>query len=374
MTADAPPRSPAARVLGVLKTVVIVTVALAGLGLFLAWMGGAFHQKVHPGVEAVEKPSAAGRTLVVAERTTEAETVTAVGSVQPRKRTDVASQLLASVREIKPRPGDAVKAGVPIITLDDRDLLAQQREAAAALTAAQADLAARTRDYDRVKDLPAASADEKSRAEGAFRVAEAQVTRAKEAIGRIDVQLTYTKIAAATDGVVADRFADPGDVAAPGKSLLTVYDPNDLELHANVPESLSAGIKLGQKLPVRVDANGLAADAAVREIVPQAQTASRSVVVKLALPVQTASPTLPGMFGRLVITVGTAERVWLPAAAVQQRGQLDLVEVEDGYGHLTRRFVRLGEVREAIKGWEKVPTVEVLSGLAGGERVALPAR
>jgi RND family efflux transporter MFP subunit len=366
MTADVHPRPAAARVLGVLKNVVFVTVALAGLGVFLAWMGGAFHEKVHPGVEPVEKASAAGRTLVVAERTTEAETVTAVGSVQPRKRTDVASQLLASIREIKPRPGDAVKAGVPVITLDDRDLLAQQREASAALTGAEADLATRRREYDRVKDLPAASADEKSRAEGAFRVAEAQVTRAKEAIGRLEVLHTYTKIAAGTDGVVADRFADPGDLATPGKPLLSVYDPNDLELHANVPESLAAGIKLGQKLPVRVDANSLAVDATVREIVPQAQTASRSVVVKLALPVQTGNPTLPGMFGRLVIPVGTADRTWLPAAALQQRGQLDLIEVEDGHGHLTRRFVRLG--REANG------KVEILSGVSAGEKVALPAK
>jgi len=366
MTAEASPRSPAARVFGVLKTVVTVTVALAGLGLFLAWMGGAFHEKVHPGVEAVEKASAAGRTLVVAERTTEAETITAVGSVQPRKRTEVSSQLLASIREIKPRPGDAVKAGVPVITLDDRDLLAQQREASAALTVAEADFASRSRDYERIRNLSAVSADEKSKAEGAYKVAEAQVRRAKEAIGRIDVLLTYTKIAAGTDGLVSDRYADPGDVAAPGKPLLSIYDPNDLELHANVPESLAAGIKLGQKLPVRVDANGLAVDATVREIVPQAQSASRSVVVKLALPVRSASPTLPGMFGRLVIPVGTAERIWLPTAALQQRGQLDLVEVEDGHGHLTRRFVRLG--REANG------KVEILSGVSAGERVALPAK
>lgn len=366
MTADTSPRSPAARALGVLKNVVFVTVALAGLGVFLAWMGGAFHEKVHPGSGPVEKPASVGRTLVTAERITEAETVTAVGSVQPRKRTDVSSQLLASIREVKPRPGDSVKAGTPVITLDDRDLLAQQREASAALTAAQADLATRKRDHERVKDLSAASADEKSRAEGAFRVAEAQLTRAKEAVGRIEVLLTYTRIASGTDGVVADRFADPGDVAAPGKPLLSVYDPNDLELHANVPESLAVNIKVGQKLPVRIDANNLVADAAVREIVPQAQTASRSVVVKLALPVQTGSPTLPGMFGRLVIPVGTAERIWLPKAALQQRGQLDLIEVEDGHGHLTRRFVRPG--REANG------KVEILSGVAAGENVALPAK
>jgi RND family efflux transporter MFP subunit len=360
-------RSVVARVFAAVKTVVSVTVALAGLGLFLAWMGGAFHEKVHPGVEPVEKPSAVGRVLVVAERTTEAETITAVGSVQPRKRTDVASQLLASIREIKPRPGDRVNADDVLITLDDRELLAQQREATAALAAAEADRATRKSEYDRVKRAgSAASAEELNRAEGAFRVAETQVKRTQETIGRIEVQLTYTQIAARTGGVVADRFADPGDLAAPGKPLLSVYDPSDLELHANVPESLAAGIKLGQKLPVRIDANNLSADATVREIVPQAQQASRSVVVKLALPMQTANPTLPGMFGRLIVPVGQVERVWLPTAAVQRRGQLDLVEVADKEGvELTRRFVRVGR--------EVDGKIEILSGLTAGEKVALPA-
>lgn len=369
MTADIIPRPPAARVVGVIRSVLVAALAVGGLGLFLAWMGGAFHDKVRPGVEPVERPSAAGRTLVTAERTTEVETVTAVGSVQPRKRTDVASLLLAAIREVKPRPGDRVKAGEVIVTLDDRDLLAQQREAVAARATAEADLAARRADYERLKSLRAGSsvsAEELTRVEGAFRVAETQVRRATETIGRIEVQLTYTRIAAGTDGVVADRFVDPGDLATPGKPLLSVYDPADLELHAAVPESLAAGLRLGQKLPVRIDASGLSVDAPVREVVPQAQQASRSVLVKLALPEQTARPSLPGMFGRLVVPVGRAERVWLPAAAVQQRGQLDLVEVEDGGGRLARRFVRLG--READG------RLEILSGLTAGERVALSAK
>lgn len=366
MSPDSQNRSTPARVFAVVKSVVSVTVALAGLVLFLAWMGGAFHDKVQPGIAPVERPSAAGRQLVTAERTAETQTITAVGSVQPRKRTDVASQLLATIREIKPRPGDAVTAREILITLDDRELMAQQREAMAALTAAEADLVTRRRDYERIKDLSAASSEEKGRVEGAFRVAEAQAARAKETIARIEVQLSYTKISSSTDGVVSDRLADPGDVASPGKPLLTVYDPNDLELHASVPESLATGIRVNQKLLVRIDANNLSAEAAVREIVPVAQQTSRSVLVKLALPVQTANPTLPGMFGRLVIPVGEVERVWLPSRAILRRGQLDLVEVVDASGsELTRRFVRLG--REAND------KVEILSGLTAGEKVAFPA-
>ena len=358
-----------ARVFGVVKTLVTVTLALAAMALFLAWMGGAFHEKVPPGVATVERPKAAGRTLVTTERTVGMETVTAVGSVQPRRKTDVASQLLASIREIKQRPGDRVKAGDVLVTLDDRELVAQQREAVASLAATEADLVTRRSDYDRTKALRnnnAISAEEASRVEGAFRVSEAQVKRAKETISRIEVQITYTKIVASTDGLVSDRFAEPGDLATPGKPLLAVYDPNDLELQANVPESLATGIVVGQKLGIRIDANNLAITALVREIVPQAQQASRSVLVKLALPQSSFNPILPGMYGRAAIPIGQVERVWLPESAVLHIGQLDLVEVAESDGTLSRRFVRVGRVVDG--------KVEILSGLSPGERVALPAK
>jgi membrane fusion protein (multidrug efflux system) len=343
--------------------------AVAALGLFLAWMGGAFRDKVRPGEVPVPRPSAAGRSLAPVEKVRGEETATAVGSVQPKKKTDISSQLLATVVEVTVRPGDRVTAGEPLVLLDDRELLAQQREATASLTAAEADLVTRRTEYDRVKlsrDKGAVSADEVSKVQGAFRVAEALVGRAKEVISRLAIQLTHTRITASGSGLVADRFVDPGDLATPGKPLLVVYDPADLELHVNVPESLAPGLAISQPLTVRIDAAGLVAKGTVREIVPQAQQASRSVLVKVTLPPgPSGKPLLPGMFGRVEIPVGSADRLWVPRAAVRQVGQLDLVEVAGPDGSLTRRFVRVGQ--------ETNGKVEVLSGLAAGERVALPA-
>lgn len=368
MSADYRP-GPATRAFGVFKTLLTITVSLAGLGLLLGWMGGAFHAKVPPGVVPVERPAVGTRPLVAAERTIGSETVTAVGSVQPRRKTDVASLLLASIREIKPRPGERVKAGEVLVILDDRELNAQQREGTAALAAAEAELVTRKSEYDRVKSLRgtgSVSAEELNRVEGAYRVTEAQVRRAKETIGRIEVQLSYTRIVATADGIVADRFAEPGDLATPGKPLLTVYDPNDLELHVHVPESLASGLSVGKPLGIRIDANNWSATAVVREIVPLAQQASRSVVVKLGLTAAPAAPALPGMYGRAAIPVGRVERVWLPEPAVQHLGQLDLVDVADHAGMLTRRFVRLGRSADG--------KVEILSGLDAGERIAMPVR
>jgi multidrug efflux pump subunit AcrA (membrane-fusion protein) len=115
-----------------------------------------------------------------------------------------------------------------------------------------------------------------------------------------------------------------------------------------------------------VEAAGVDAEGEVREIVPQAQQASRTVLVKVGLASPTGNPPLPGMFGRISVPVGRADRLVVPRAAVRTVGQLELVDVPGPDGTLTRRFVRTGR---PVDG-----KVEVLSGLAEGERVALPAR
>jgi RND family efflux transporter MFP subunit len=362
--------NPPRRASRIVRSVLSAVIAIAALSVFLAWMGGSFRERVRPGEASVTRPSSAGRTLVAVEKLRSDDTVTAVGSVQPKKRAEVASQILATVIDVKVRPGDRVRADQPLVLLDDRELAAQQRETSAALVSANADLATRTSEFERAKKSRAAggiSEDEYGKAEGAYRIAEAQVTRAREAISRLAVQLTHTRIVASGSGLVADRFVDPGDLASPGKPLLSIYDPDNLELHANIPESLAPAVTVGMQLTVQIDAAGLSAKGLVREVVPQAQQASRSVLIKITLPpTPSAKPLLPGMFGRVEIPVGIVERLWVPRLAVMQIGQLDQVEVANPDGTLTRRFVRIGQ---EVNG-----RVEVLSGLRVGEQVALPVK
>lgn len=351
------------------RSVGSAVLAIAVLIVFLAWMGGAFREKVHPGEVAVPRGSAAGRATATVEKRQVADAAAVVGSVQPRRRTEVSAQVLARILDVKVRPGDAVVPEQELLLLDNREMLAQQAEALAAVTVAEADLVVRKADYARAvdeRDKGVGSAADFARYEGAFKVAEAQVKRAKENVSRLAVQLTYTKILATSRGVVADRYADPGDIAAPGKVLMVIYDPAELELHVNVPESLAPDVREGQQLRVQIEAAGLKdVVGTVREVVPQAQQASRSVLVKVTLQrVPSAKPLLPGMFGRVSIPVGTIERLFVARAAVRQIGQLDLVEVIGADGSLSRRFVRLGPVAG--------DRVEILSGLSEGDKVALP--
>jgi RND family efflux transporter MFP subunit len=344
----------------------MTVLALAGLVLFLAWMGGAFHAKVAPGLAQRERLSAAGRELIPVKLMPVQETISAVGSVQPRRKADIASQIIATVREVHVQPGDRVKAADVLIDLDDRELLAQQREALAAVRAAEVDLEVRKKDYDRIMSLSEAqtSKEERDRLTGNYHVAQAQLKRSQEQVARIEIMLTYTKIKAAGEGVVADRFVDPGDLAIPGKPLLNVQDTRELELHASVPETQAMHVLVNQVLPIRIEAPNISTTGRVREIVPVAQQQSRSVLIKLTLPTALSGTVYAGMFGRVTIPIGQVERLLLPAAAIQHVGQLDMVEVETSDHNLERRFVRTGRSFDN--------EVEILSGANRGDKVALP--
>lgn len=354
------------RIFNIAKSVTLTVVALAVLGLFMAWMGGMFHEKIPPEQKELEKEKVGNRKVIEAKQEGKQNYLPVVGTIQPSRKTEISSQLLAVIREVKPRVGDRIKEGELVIILDDRELIAQQREALAALSSAEADLVGRKANYDRVAEGPRASgisADEFTRIETAYRVTEALVKRSKETVNRIEVQLSYAKILAPGSGVVAERLVEPGYLASPGRPLLTIYDPNDLELHIYVPESIAWTLSVGKSIPVKIESNDWESNLVVKEIAPQALPNSRSVLMKLSIPSSAGINLKPGMFGRAMIPLNETAPIVVPIEAIRQQGQLEMVDVVDDQGYLNRRFVRIGKIENG--------QAEILSGLKAGEKIAL---
>ena len=164
------------------------------------------------------------------------------------------------------------------------------------------------------------------------------------------------------DGVVIDKRVDVGDTVTPGQVLLTFYDPKRMQLVASVRESLAHQLMPGQQIGVHVDVLNKTCAGQVSEIIPEAHSASRTFQVKVTGP---CPPGIySGMFGRIIIPLEDQQVLLVPKGAVQQVGQLQLVEVSEE-GQLRRRAVRTGR----LIGDE----YEVLSGLRDGEQIALPA-
>jgi membrane fusion protein (multidrug efflux system) len=340
---------------------------LVGLVLVIAWMSGAFHEKTRPGHEEFEQQRVDDREVATVETLQTVQTVDAVGTVQPRRKSDVASRLLATINEIQVDPGDSVEQGQLLVVLDDREIQAQLRESEASMAGIEADLAVRRRERDRYRRMlqdNAVTQEDFDRIEGAFQVTQAQLDRTLAQVNRVKIMLTYTQIRAQTAGLVADRHLDPGDLAVPGKPIVSLYDPTQMELNTSVREGLADKVSIGMKMDLRIDAVQRTMVGTVREIVPRAEATSRSLLVKVTLPSDQLSGLFIGMFGRLSIPVKQLERIVVDARAIQRVGQLDIVDVVQEGDTLERRFVRLGE-----RFGEQV---EVLSGLAVSESVALP--
>jgi RND family efflux transporter MFP subunit len=161
------------------------------------------------------------------------------------------------------------------------------------------------------------------------------------------------------DGVVTEKKVDVGTLASPGMPLFTVEDPRLYRLEATVDEGDIALVRIGQPIPARIDAIDAELAGKVAQIVPAADSATRSFLIKIDLP--TDKHLRSGLFGRARIPRGEKTSILLPRSAIVSRGQLQAIYVLDPAHIAALRYVTLGN----IVGDQ----VEILSGLDGEEKL-----
>jgi RND family efflux transporter MFP subunit len=334
----------------------------AGAVIFLLWLAGNFTPKV-PAVAQARGPQtqpAAGRAVpVTLAKVPMSES--AVGTIRAVHETAVASRILARVMEVNLKAGQAVRAGDVLVRLDDVDLRARLQQARAAVAAAEAGRAQADIDEKRLSSLlrsAAASRFEYDRADLALKSAAAELRGAQESVNEIQAMLDHATLKSPMDGLVIDKKVDVGDMVMPGQVLVTLFDPKRMQLIASVRESLANRLQVGQTIGVRIDLLDQLCDGTISEIVPEAQSASRSFQVKVTGPCPPGIYT--GMFGRIFIPLDEERVLVIPRQAVRHVGQLELVEVFEN-GRTSRRAIRTGRVLG--------DSIEVLSGLREGERV-----
>jgi len=349
-----------------LKKILLAIVSIAVLVILMVYLAGGFRERVEPGrANAPVRRLAEGQAVEVAHQIAGIEWVEFVGALRAERRADVAAKIQATILEIRAQAGDSVEAGQELIRLDDRELQAKLGEARQAALAAEEALKNAEKDYKRFKDMleqGVASRQDFDRMESAWKIAQAQEARARENVKAAETMLSYTVIPAPFAGKIVDKYAQAGDLTAPGRPLLTIYDPGALRLEAAVPEALAAGLTVGETLEVRLETLRQNVEGVIEEIVPQSEAASRTVLVKVRLPELPGS--YEGMFGRLRVPSRERVRFCIPQSAIREVGQLAFVDVVRDDGTLERRQVQLGE-------HSNLGRVEVLAGVEAGERVAL---
>ena len=286
---------------------------------------------------------------VAAVRGTAVEIVYATGGVEPVRWARVASLIRDRIVEVCDCEGKTVAKGDVLARLDDREVQAQLRE----LKAREEFL---KREMSRVSELIArniATTQAFERASMDLQQVQAQIMVQLEKIN------DYT-IVAPMDGVVLRRDGAIGEIAEAGQILFRVGVPKPLQVVAEVNEEDIPRVALGQTVLFRTDAfPDRRLEGTVREITPMGDVAAKTYRIKVALPDDT--PLKPGMSVEAnIVTREKPNALLIPADALQGTAVFAL----DG------NRARKREVKIGIRGTR---SVEVLSGLADGERVASPA-
>jgi RND family efflux transporter MFP subunit len=318
--------------------------------LFMAWIAGLLHfGKIAPGLTPLKGLPPQGRVLVVQETEIPRE-LEVMGAVISPSLAQVSSQVPGRVVKIWVEAGSRVKAGDPLVTLSAAEFQAR-------LSQAQAQLHQAAADYKRYQFLlkeGAASPQEFGAVEARYKSAQAGVSEAATLKG-------YTVVKAPGAGVVAERRTAVGDLAQPGQGLVSLYNPDLLQVEGEVNDSYREQLKVGERTQVSVPAVKFEADLTIAEIFPISAPDSRTFRVRTG---RLNNPALvPGMFARLALPLGHSRGILIPQAAVKTVGQLTMVQVAAD---------QTAQLRQIKLGRQIGGQVEVLAGLQSGDRVVLP--
>lgn len=288
---------------------------------------------------------------------------TAPGTVTSRQEARLSAEVSGRVLDMARDVGDSVTTGEALVQLDDSDLQARLKEARAGLESTRAALEEARQEHGRTQRLyerDSVSEQQMEQATAALAKARAREAKAQARIQKLQVRLDKTTIQAPFDGVVATQHIEEGELAQPGKPVVTILSTQRLRLVAHVQESRIPRLLEDGRARVQVPSLGKTFDAERVTVIPKGTPGSHTFRVRLRLP--EGAPASDGMYGRALFHVGSHETLTVPERAIVRRSEITGVYVVED-GEVTFRLVELGEEADGMR--------EILAGLQSGERIAL---
>jgi len=278
--------------------------------------------------------------------------------------------------------GDRVKKGQILATIDTPDLDAQIDAAKAELNAAEAETKVKESEaefartsYDRWRDSPTGvvSVQEREAKKAAFDSSIAQLNAAHARVSVDGAKLNgltslaaFKSVAAPFDGVITERRVDPGDLVTAGSTasttpLFVIEQTDKIRVFTSVPQDVAETLKVGS--PVKVHAgSGKVYEGKIVRTTASLDPHARTMRIEADLP-NSDYALAPGMYVRTEIQFRRPPGVQLPASALIFRGDEPEVAVVGKDDRI--------EFHKVVIASDDGNSVEVSSGVAEGERVAL---
>jgi RND family efflux transporter MFP subunit len=379
------------------KLLIALLIVVVG-SLLLAW-----HWLGRTRTEADDRshPVAATAAVSIVERRDLGDTLTVSGAFKPFQDIDVHAKVAGYIKAIYVDVGDHVKEGQTLAILEVPELAAQLAGTDAAARAAQEQIrraqgdlsraqsaydaahaaytrlkqaadtqqglvAQHARDDSQGKDLGAGA--QVASAEAALSAAKQQLEVAQATQKQYTALSGYTRITAPFAGVITVRYADTGSLIAAGTSTSTqsiavvrLAQISVLRLVLQIPESSAPQIHVGGSIKVHVQALNQDYEGRVSRFADSLDQQTRTMETEVDFQ-NSAGKLMPGMFCETYFVHNKKPNVLtVPLEAVNRTGDEATVFVVNSQSIVEVRPVKLGQ--------ESSTQIEVLSGLADGERV-----
>jgi RND family efflux transporter MFP subunit len=289
-------------------------------------------------------------STATAEQRQVAQTLSLVGTITGNNDVAIVAETGGKVTGVHVQVGDEVRAGTPLIQLDDEVKKALYQQAEANYQRAK-------RDNERITALfadHAASESQRDNAYAAFKGAEAQYVQARR-------QYNDTRVSTPISGVVSARIVDVGSMVNDRMVVANVVDVKTLKVKLNVAESDAFKLRKGDRVEVTTDVYpGTVFEGKINTISAKGDE-SHTYPVEIVMNNSKEKPLRAGMFGRVTFTsIAPVSGVAIPREALVGSLRDPRVFVVEG-GVARERKITVG----SVVGND----LAVTAGLSSGEQV-----
>lgn len=285
------------------------------------------------------------------------------GSVVPDQRAQIASRIMGYIENLKIEVGDKVERGDLLFSIDSGDINSKIQQAQSGYQQAVAALEDAEADYQRFTKLykdGAVSKQQYDKIRLQYSVSQENLSAARAGLNQARDQLNYANVKAPFDGVIVQKMATAGSLAAPGNPVVVMENLSSLSVQTQVSNDLYAALRIGDKAQVKVEGIDKPFEGTIYTLVSSADPKTRTHTVKLSLP--DVDDVNSGTFARVSFTRGERQTMMLPKSAIVVRAGIQgvfVVENGKAFFHMVRTGKEIGEM------------VEIQAGLIVGEQVVV---
>jgi RND family efflux transporter MFP subunit len=271
------------------------------------------------------------------------------------------------VTRVLVQPGDWVRAGQVLASVERSVQTQQGRSLAAQVEVARADAKLAQAQLDRAKALvgrgfiSAADIDQRTAnrdaAQARVDVAIAQLKEQQARTGRLDIR-------APDAGLVLTRSVEPGQIVGAGAAVLfRLAKGGEIEMRAQMSEADLLNVRPGNSAVVTPIGGTRGFAGRVWQVSPVVDPQTRQGIARIAL---SYDPALrPGGFASALVTSGSGSAPLLPESAIQSDSKGSFVYVINAKNQVERRDVTIGQVSDE--------GAAVTSGITGAEKIVTSA-